>query len=277
MLKKLLGRHRAVQIGVTLWARRRWPWFRQPAFAAQSVNNGNADNANAQNYFVVQGGSQAAYGALVAEADLFNSAPGCDLVGITGTTAATAQPLDYGCPGLGTESGTTEAGTLKPAASVATYTVDVSAAGLKNLTLQSGSVPFTGLAPGDLVTDSGGVVPTETRSSRRSRTASSSCSSRPRAPTRRTHSRSTTAPSRVRTATRSGEHRTPSTTWLSKSSLTAGATASPSSRARAAPPTGCPVHRQPRQQHGCGGQRVSDRLGTFLVGTVRDQVVRQWR
>ncbi len=144
MLKKLLGRHRTVQIGVTLLgASALAVGFASPAFAAQSVNNGNADNANAQNYFVVQGGSQAAYGAMVAEADLFNSAPGCDLVGINGTTAATAQPLDYGCPGLGTESGTTEAGTQSRSASVATYTVDVSAAGLKNLTLQSGSVPFT--------------------------------------------------------------------------------------------------------------------------------------
>jgi hypothetical protein len=160
MLKKLLGRHRTVQIGVTLLGASALALgFASPAFAAQSVNNGNADNANAQNYLVVQGGSQAAYDAMVAESDLFNSAPGCDLVGITGTTAATAQPLDTGCPGLGTESGTTEAGTAQPAASVATYTVDVSAAGLKNLTLQSGSVPFTDLAPGDLVTDSGGVVP----------------------------------------------------------------------------------------------------------------------
>ena len=108
---------------------------------------------------VVQGGSNTAYGVMSAEASLFNSAPGCDLVGVNGTTAATAQPLDYGCPGLGTESGTTEAGTQQPVASLATYTVDVSAAGLKNLTLQSGSVPFTSLAPGDQVTDSGGVVP----------------------------------------------------------------------------------------------------------------------
>ena len=150
-----------MQIGVTLLgASALAVGFASPAFAAQSVNNGNADNANAQNYDVVQGGSNTAYGVMSAEASLFNSAPGCDLVGINGTTAATAQPLDYGCPGLGTESGTTEAGTQQPVASVATYTVDVSAAGLKNLTLQSGSVPFTSLAPGDQVTDSGGVVPT---------------------------------------------------------------------------------------------------------------------
>ncbi len=91
MLKKLLGRHRAMRIGVTLvGASALAVGFASPAFAAQNVNNGNADNANAQNYLMVQGGSNTAYGVMPAEADLFNSAPGCDLVGINGTTAATA-------------------------------------------------------------------------------------------------------------------------------------------------------------------------------------------
>ena len=76
MLKKLLGRHRATQVGVTLLgASALAVGFASPAFAAQSVNNGNADNANAENYLVVQGGSEAAYGAMVAEASLFNSGP----------------------------------------------------------------------------------------------------------------------------------------------------------------------------------------------------------
>ena len=69
MLKKLLGRHRAMQIGVTLLgASALAVGFASPAFAAQSVNNGNADNANAQNYVVVQGGSNTAYGVMSAEA-----------------------------------------------------------------------------------------------------------------------------------------------------------------------------------------------------------------
>ena len=42
MLKKLLGRHRAMQIGVTLLgASALAVGFASPAFAAQSVNNGN--------------------------------------------------------------------------------------------------------------------------------------------------------------------------------------------------------------------------------------------
>ena len=58
MLKKLLGRHRALRIGATIvGASALAVGFASPAFAAQNVNNGNADNANAQNYLVVQGGS----------------------------------------------------------------------------------------------------------------------------------------------------------------------------------------------------------------------------
>ncbi len=161
MLKKLLVRHRAMRLGVTIvGASALAVGFASPAFAAQSVNNGRTDQPNAQNYIVVQGGSNTAYGVMSAEAALFNSAPGCDLVGQNSSAPAEAQPLDYGCPGMGTESGTTEAGTAQSGATVATYSADISASGLKSITLTGGSVPFSDLSDGDQVTDNGGVIPT---------------------------------------------------------------------------------------------------------------------
>jgi hypothetical protein len=107
MLKKLLGRHRFVRIGATIvGASALAIGFASPAFAAQNVNNGNADNATSLNYLIVQGGSNTAYPVMQAEADIFNSAPGCDLVGVTSTSAPTGdQPLDYGCPGFNDSEG----------------------------------------------------------------------------------------------------------------------------------------------------------------------------
>ncbi len=100
MLKKLLRGHRAVRIGAALTGAAALAiGFASPALAAQNVNNGNAGNANAQNAIIVEGGAQASYQLMLAEATIFNQAPGCDLAGLSGAE----QPLDYGGLGLNGE------------------------------------------------------------------------------------------------------------------------------------------------------------------------------
>jgi hypothetical protein len=148
MLNRLLGRHRKLRIGATIvGASALAVGFASPAFAAQSVNNGNADNANAQNNIVVMGGSNTTYLVMQDLSKIFNDATGCDLVGVS----PNAQPLDYGCPGLNGEQGVTQ-----PAALTHTYTVTVKAK--KNKFTLSGA-GLTDLFPGNQVTDSAGVIP----------------------------------------------------------------------------------------------------------------------
>jgi len=148
MLKKLLQRHRSVRIGATLaGASAIAIGFATPALAAQNVNNGNADNANAQNYVVTEGGAQTSYQLMLAEADLFNQAPGCDLASLSGSE----QTLDYGCPGLNGEPGLAQT-----AAQTTSFSSVSVTSGSKKFTL-SGSV--TSLQKGDQVTDSGGAIP----------------------------------------------------------------------------------------------------------------------
>ncbi len=144
MLRKLLGRHRALRIGATIvGASALAVGFASPAFAAQNVNNGNAGNANAQNYLVVQGGSNTAYLVMQAEANIFNQAPGCDLAGQSGAD----QPLDYGCPGLNGEEGTAQ-----PAAGTIAFTGVTLTAGSKNV--GGGTINTATLAAGDECYDS---------------------------------------------------------------------------------------------------------------------------
>jgi hypothetical protein len=148
MLNRLLGRHRKLRIGATIvGASALAVGFASPAFAAQSVNNGNADNANAQNNIVVMGGSNTTYLVMQDLSKIFNSATGCDLVGVS----PNAQPLDYGCPGLNGEQGVTQ-----PAALTHTYTVTIKAK--KNKFTLSGA-NLTDLFPGNQITDSAGVIP----------------------------------------------------------------------------------------------------------------------
>jgi hypothetical protein len=150
MLNRLLGRHRKLRIGATIvGASALAVGFASPAFAAQSVNNGNADNANAQNNIVVMGGSNTTYLVMQDLSKLFNDASGCDLVGV----APNAQPLDYGCPGLNGEQGQTQ-----PAALTHTYTVNVKA-GNKGKKVTLSGAGLTDLFPGNQVTDSAGVIP----------------------------------------------------------------------------------------------------------------------
>ena len=72
----------------------------QPRPSPPQSSGGNAPSAN---YNIYQGGSNTTYLMMQQLADVFNQAPGCDLAASSGT----AQPLDYGCPGLNGEPGTT--------------------------------------------------------------------------------------------------------------------------------------------------------------------------
>ena len=79
MLNRLLGRHRSLRIGATIsGASALALGVASPAFAAQSVNNGNADNANARNNIVVMGGSNTTYLVMEGLSVVFNEATGCD-------------------------------------------------------------------------------------------------------------------------------------------------------------------------------------------------------
>jgi hypothetical protein len=161
MRKKLWARHRALQIGATLvGAAALAVGFASPALAAtgpgptgvenQSVNNGNADNTLAQNSIIVQGGAQTSYALMENLSVLFNEAPGCDLASVSGS----AQPLDYGCPGLSGEEGTAQAG----ASSETLANVTVTAGG-KKLIIPAADTITTALQPGMEVYDSQGLIP----------------------------------------------------------------------------------------------------------------------
>jgi hypothetical protein len=154
MLKRLLGRHRSLRIGATIvGASALAIGFASPALAAQNVNNGNADNATAQNYLIVQGGSNTAYLLMQSEASLFNASPGCDLVGQTSNALGGIQPLDYGCPGLGGEGGTAQA-----ASTTSSFSGIAVTTGGKKFTLPGSTAD--GVEAGDEVYDSAGVIPT---------------------------------------------------------------------------------------------------------------------
>ncbi len=103
MLKKLVARNRVLKLGATLvGASALAIGFASPAFAfSPQVPTGG--NANSANNLIVMGGSNTTYLMMQALSDIFNQAPGCDLVASSGST----QPLDYGCPGLNGEAGTT--------------------------------------------------------------------------------------------------------------------------------------------------------------------------
>ena len=99
---------------------------------------------------VVEGGAQASYQLMLAEADIFNQAPGCDLVGLSGAE----QPLDYGCPGLNGEAGLDP----DPARRRCRSRASTVTSGSKKFIL-SGAVGRQRPGSGDQVTDSDGVIP----------------------------------------------------------------------------------------------------------------------
>lgn len=156
MLKKLLGRHRMVRLGATIvGASALAVGFASPAFAAgsQNVNNGGSNDSPAQNYLIVQGGSNTAYYLMQAEADIFNQAPGCDLAGLS----SAVQPLDYGCPGLAPET----QGAAQTAASTTggVFTGQSVTVADKNIILTGSGNTTASLVAGDEVYDSAGAIP----------------------------------------------------------------------------------------------------------------------
>jgi ABC-type phosphate transport system substrate-binding protein len=102
MLKGLL-RTRALKLGASLvGASVLAVGFASPAFATQS----SGGNTQSKNYNIVSGGSNTTYLMMTSLSNLFNESPGCDLASASGTP----QPLDYGCPGVNGEVGTTQSG-----------------------------------------------------------------------------------------------------------------------------------------------------------------------
>ena len=144
MLKKLMARRGALRLGAgLLGASALAVGFATPALATQS-SGGNAPSAN---YNIYQGGSNTTYLMMQQLADVFNQAPGCDLAASSGT----AQPLDYGCPGLNGEPGTTLSTPQN-----ATVTGDVSKL---SKTITNISPNTTGFAVNDHVSDIAGDIP----------------------------------------------------------------------------------------------------------------------
>jgi hypothetical protein len=145
MLKKLMARHGALRLGAgLLGASAMALGFAAPALATQS-SGGNAASAN---YNIYQGGSNTTYLMMQQLANLFNQAPGCDLASLSGT----AQPLDYGCPGLN------DAGTTLSAPQATTVTGTVTS-GSKTITAVSST---TGFAANEALSDTAGDIPNNT-------------------------------------------------------------------------------------------------------------------
>jgi hypothetical protein len=145
MRRKLSARQRAAGLGAgLLGACLGVAGFASPALAAQSTG-GTAASAQ---YNVYQGGAATTYLMEQQLANLFNASPGCDLASSSGT----AQPLDYGCPGLN-DPGTTLS---HPQTTSVTGTVVKKST---TITLTTGTT--TGFFTNDAVSDTGGagVIP----------------------------------------------------------------------------------------------------------------------
>jgi hypothetical protein len=148
MLKDLLARHRALSIGASLvGASVLAVGFASPAFATGSLTGPTGGNAPSQNYNIIEGGSETTYTMMTQLSNLFNEAPGCDLVPNGGT-----KPLDYGCAGVvGVDSGTGGA----PGTNVTTTASATTNSGSKNVTI--GTTLPTGVASGEAFTDADGA------------------------------------------------------------------------------------------------------------------------
>src|ERR1700722_6192409 len=146
MLNKLMARHRVLRLGAgLLGASALAVGFASPALAVAS-SGGNAASAN---YNIYQGGSNTTYLMMQQLADVFNQAPGCDLASSSGT----AQPLDYGCPGLN------DPGTTLSAPQSTSVTGNVTNA---SKTVSSVSPGTTGFAINEAVSDTAGDIPNNT-------------------------------------------------------------------------------------------------------------------
>jgi hypothetical protein len=142
MRRKLSARQRAAGLGAgLLGACLGVAGFASPALATQSTG-GNSGSAQ---YDIVQGGSATTYEMLQQLANIFNEAPGCDEVASSGT----AQPLDFGCPGLNGEPGTTVS---HPAVTSVSGSVTKK---VKTVSVSSS----TGFFANDAVSDSAGAIP----------------------------------------------------------------------------------------------------------------------
>ncbi len=147
MLKKLMGRNRALRLGAgLLGASALAVGFASPAFATSSTGGDGVQSS--QNYNIYQGGSNTTYLMMQALADVFNQAPGCDLA----ASSNTAQELDYGCPGLNGNPGTTLS---------TPQSVSVSGSTLNSSTTITVS-NSAGFFINDAVSDSAGAVPNHT-------------------------------------------------------------------------------------------------------------------
>ncbi len=146
MLNKLMARHRALRLGAgLLGASALAVGFASPALAVAS-SGGNAASAN---YNIYQGGSNTTYLMMQQLADVFNQSPGCDLASSSGT----AQPLDYGCPGLN------DPGTTLSTPQSTSVTGNVANA---SKTVSSVSPGTTGFAANEAVSDTAGKIPSNT-------------------------------------------------------------------------------------------------------------------
>jgi hypothetical protein len=145
MQRKLSARQRAAGLGAGLFgACLGVAGFASPALATQSTG-GNSGSAQ---YNIYQGGAATTYQMEQQLADLFNASPGCDLASLSGT----AQPLDYGCPGLNGEPGSTLS-----AAQTTTVSGTVTKKS-KTVTVSSS----TGFFPNQALSDTGGAIPAGT-------------------------------------------------------------------------------------------------------------------
>ncbi len=141
MRRKLSARQRAAGLGAgLLGACLGVAGFASPALATQSTG-GNSGSAQ---YNIYQGGAATTYQMEQQLADLFNASPGCDLASLSGT----AQPLDYGCPGLNDPGSTLSA----PQTTTVSGTVTQ---GSKTVAVSSS----TGFFPNQAVRDTAGAIP----------------------------------------------------------------------------------------------------------------------
>jgi hypothetical protein len=96
MFKALFRRHRGLAVAASLLGVVALvAGMAGPAAAAGSDTGPTGGNNASGNYNIYQGGSNTTYLMMNGLAALFNESPGCDL-----SSAASQQPLDYGCPGV---------------------------------------------------------------------------------------------------------------------------------------------------------------------------------
>jgi len=148
MLKELFRRHRALRLGASLvGASALAIGFASPALAAGTVQTPTGGTDTSVNYNIIQGGSNTTYLMMTQMANLFNESPGCDLAAVSGQP----QPLDLGCPGLGTEPGSSSL-----SHQVTTAFTGAPVSGSKKVVFTSTTNLLTGMT---VVSDTGHALP----------------------------------------------------------------------------------------------------------------------